>query len=98
MCMAKKTGFYLDTDAAAVIITDMMMPLVRQSTDAIGYRAAAMVASQSDDAPTFTISTRVGTIRNGRRAIGTITAPVNSPREGYLARLALAKSRDAGRV
>lgn len=96
--MANDVSFQLDIDEASEILTDMVMPTIKQSTEAIAYRASAMAASMSGAPPTFTILAEVGTIRRGRRAIGTVVAPIDNNRDSYIAHTALAKALDAGRV
>ena len=42
--------------------------------------------------------TAVGTIRRGKRAVGTISIDYTNKREKYIAITALKKAKDAGRV
>jgi len=88
----------LDTAAAEVILTDMVAPLIKQSGEAIAARAQSMAASMSTDPPNITVSTNVGTIKRGRRAIATITATGKDAHQNYIGHMALLKARDAGRV
>lgn len=90
--------FSLDIDAAQVILTDMAAPLVKQSADAIASRASSMVASMTKDPVNFTVTTQIGTIRRGVRAIATVTADGINEHANYMGRMALTKSKDAGRV
>ena len=88
----------LDTDAAAVIIGQMSMPLITQSARAMGARAQSMAGSVSRRPPEFRVTTAIGTIKRGRRAIGTIQANYDNARESYIAHTTLRKAKDAGRI
>lgn len=94
----KDVSFQLDTNEAAEIIRDMAMPIVKKSADAIASRAKSMASSISSDPPTFEVTTEVGTIRRGSRAIATVLAVAKDEHQNYIAYQALAKSKDAGRV
>lgn len=94
----KEVSFALDTAGAAEIITDMMRPVVEQSTKAIATRAEGVAGSISSDPPAFDTNVSVGTIKRGKRVIGTVRANINNPRASYIAHTALAKSKDAGRL
>jgi predicted pyridoxine 5'-phosphate oxidase superfamily flavin-nucleotide-binding protein len=96
--MSRDVSFQLDTAAAEVILTDMVAPLIKQSGEAIAARAQSMAASMSTDPPNITVSTNVGTIKRGRRAIATITATGKDAHQNYIGHMALLKARDAGRV
>lgn len=94
------TSFQLDiTEAGKQILQDMAADVVQQSGEAIKQRASSMASSLSKNAPTFEISSRVGTIKRGERAITTITATETPDQhQQYIAHLALVKAIDAGRV
>lgn len=96
--MSRDVKFQLDTRAAAVIITDMAMQTVEQSANAIASRAQSMAGSISSHPPQISVSTRVGTIKRGVRAIATITAEGKDDHENYVGRIALSKAIGAGRV
>lgn len=96
--MSRDVTFQLDTAAAESILTEMVAPLIKQSGEAIAARAQSMAASMSSDPPTITVSTTVGTVKRGRRAIATIRATGKDAHQNYIGRLALIKARDAGRV
>lgn len=96
--MSKDVSFQLDVAAASVILTNMVAPLIKQSGDAIAARAQSMANSMSSDPPQITVTTRVGTIKRGQRAIATITATGNNSHQNYIGHMALLKARDAGRV
>lgn len=98
MGMSKDVSFQLDTAAAAIILTDMVAPLIKQSGEAIAARARSMAESMSSDPPEITITTNVGTIKRGRRAIATIRATGKNDHQNYIGVLALRKAKDAGRV
>jgi len=58
-----------------------------------------MAGSMSSNPPDINLSTRVGTIRRGRRAIATLTVdPHGDAHSNYIGRMALVKAKDAGRV
>lgn len=97
--MAKKVAFVLDIDAAGVqILQSMVKPTIKRSGMAILTRAASMASSLTDEPPTFTIEEGVGVKKKGKRAYTLVTAPFENKREKYIAHIALAKARDAGRV
>jgi hypothetical protein len=98
--MAKKTTFQLDITAAGqAILQNMAMGVVQQSAQAILARADGIAQAQSAKAPGFTTTSRVGVIRRGSRAIVTITANATANAHlAYVARQALVKAKDAGRV
>lgn len=96
--MSKDVSFSLDTQAASVILTDMVAPLIKQSGDAIAARAQSMASSMSSDPPEITVTHTVGTVKKGRRAIATITARGRDAHQNYIGHMALIKARDAGRV
>ena len=96
--MAKEVTFQLDVDAAAVVIGSMSLPLIKASANAIGGRAQSMAGSISSNPPKFTVNTAIGTIKRGKRAIGTIQTNFDNPRESYIAHTALRKAKDAGRI
>lgn len=96
--MAKNVTFQLDLAGGAEVLQNMAAPLIRQSAQAVGSRAQSMAGSISSNAPTINVSTEVGVIKRGQRAIGTVSAnPVNA-RQRYVAIEALKKSLDAGKV
>ncbi len=96
--MSNDVSFQLDTDAASVILTDMVAPLIKQSGEAIAARAKSMAASISSDPPEITVTTTVGTVKRGRRAIATVTAVGKDAHQNYIGHVALSKAKDAGRV
>lgn len=96
--MSRDVSFSLDTEAASVILTDMVAPLIKQSGEAIAARARSMAGSISSDPPEITVTTSVGTVKRGRRAIATIRAVGKDAHSNYVGHLALAKAKDAGRV
>ena len=90
-------SFSLDTKAASVILTDMVAPVVKQKAEAIASRAMSMAASQSSSPPDITVTTGVGVIKRGQRAIATIRATGSDAHANYIGHQALAKAKDAGR-
>ena len=96
--MSKDVTFQLDPDAAADILQNMAMPLVVQSTNAMAARAQSIAGSTSSDPPDITMSTTVGTIKRGRRAIGTVTIKANDAHQMYIGRMALIKAKDAAKI
>lgn len=91
-------SFQLDTDAAGKILTEMVAPLIKQSGEAIAARARSMAGSMSSEPPEITVTTSVGTIKKGQRAIATITASGRNAHQNYIGHTVLAKAKDAGRV
>lgn len=96
--MSKDVSFQLDIDAASVILTEMVAPLIKQSGTAIAARAQSMANSMSSDPPEISVVTNVITVKRGRRAVATITATGNNSHQNYIGHMALLKARDAGRV
>lgn len=56
-----------------------------------------MAASQSSNPPDITVTTGVGVIKRGQRAIATIRATGSDAHANYIGHQALAKAKDAGR-
>lgn len=96
--MSRDVSFSLDTDAAAIILTDMVAPLIQQSGNAMAARANSIAGSMSSDPPQITVTHSVGTVKRGRRAIATLTVQGKDAHQNYIGRIALIKARDAGRV
>lgn len=97
--MSKDVSFSMDTKAGEEILTQMAMPVIKKSADAIAARANGMAGGMSSDPPDINVTTTFGTIKRGTRAIATIK--VNSggdAHKGYIGTVALSKSIDAGRV
>lgn len=88
----------MDMAGGRQILTDMAAATVKQSADAISGRAQSMASGMSSDPPTISVSTRIGTIRKGIRAIATISANGKDAHDNYIGAMALTKARDAGRV
>lgn len=95
--MSKDTSFVLDIGGGKKILTDMMMPTIKQKAAAITARANSMAATMSDDPPEFTMTTQVGTIKNGVRAFATISSGDGTRRQNYIANYVIARAKDAGR-
>lgn len=95
--MAKDVSFQLDPKGGETILQSMMMPTVKQRADAIAARAQSIAGSMSSNPPTISVTSKVGTIKRGQRAIATIQAEGDDAHENYIGHVALAKSRDAGR-
>ncbi len=95
--MGKNVSFYLDTMAAQEILTKMAMPVVKQKAEAIAARANSMAGSMSSDPPSISVSTRIGTVKRGVRAIATVTAQGKNAHQNYIGHYVLARAKDAGR-
>lgn len=96
--MSKDVSFALDTKGGETILQSMMMPTVKERAEAIASRARSMAGSLTSDPPEITVTTKIGTIRKGVRAIATIKADGGGdPHAAYIANTVLAKSKDAGR-
>lgn len=87
----------MDTKGGEEILQSMMMPTVKAKADAIAARATSMAGSMSNKPPTITVSTRIGTIKRGVRAIATISAEGRDAHENYIGHYVLARAKDAGR-
>lgn len=96
--MAKDVSFSLDTKAAEAIIQEMALPVVKRSADAIAGRAQSIASSISSDPPEIEVTTTIGTIRRGRRAIATVRATGRDAHQNYIGYVALTKSKDAGKI
>lgn len=96
--MSTDITFQLDVQAADVILTEMSMPLVEQSANSIAARASSMASSISSNPPNFGVTTTIGVIRRGERAIASVVAIGNNAHSEYVGREALTKAIDAGRV
>ena len=95
--MSKDVSFFLDTLAAQEILTKMAMPVVKQKADAIAARASSMAGSMSKNPPSISVSTRIGTVKRGVRAIATVTAEGRDAHQNYIGHYVLARAKDAGR-
>lgn len=97
--MSSDVSFSMDTQAGEEILTNLVMPTIKQSAEAIAARAQGMASSMSSDPPEITVTTAFGTIRKGTRAIATIRADSGGDaHKKYIGVMALTKSKDAGRV
>lgn len=98
--MAKDVTFFLDTAGAGdIILQNMAAQTGKLSAESIAQRANSIgAAMDTDNAPTFEVYSNVGTIKKGRRAISTVKANANNQRSAYIARQALRKAIDAGRL
>lgn len=93
-----KVTFQLDINAAAAVIGEMSMPLIRQSGNAIAGRAQSMAGSISRNPPQVKVSTAIGTIKRGKRAIATVSVDSEDAHQQYIGAMALRKAKDAGRI
>ena len=75
----------------------MVRKKIEQSADAIAARARSMAASQTSDPPVFSVTSGVGRIKRGDRAIATISVDGDA-RQTYIGRMALVKAKDAGKI
>lgn len=95
--MSKDVSFAMDTKGGEEILTMMAMPTIKQKADAIAARANSMAGSMSKNPPSITVSTKVGTIKRGVRAIATIAAEGRDAHQNYIGHYVLARAKDAGR-
>lgn len=95
--MAKDVSFVLDPKGGESILQGMMMPTVKQKADAIAARASSMAGSMSKTPPNIAVTTRVGTIKRGVRAIATISAEGRNAHQNYIGHYVLSRAKDAGR-
>lgn len=95
--MSKDVSFSLDPKGGETILQTMMMPTVKQKADAIAARASSMAGSMSRTPPNITVTTKIGTIKRGVRAIATIAAEGKDAHENYIGHYVLARAKDAGR-
>lgn len=96
--MGKDITFSLDQSGGADILQNMAMPVVKRSADAIASRARSMSSSISSDPPSISVTSKVGTIRRGSRAIATVKVDSKDPHQNYIGYTALSKAKDAGRI
>lgn len=96
--MSKDVTFQLDVAAASEILTEMAIPVIEQRGAAIASRAQSIASAMSSDPPDIEVTTAVGTIRRGTRAIATITTTGKDDRQSYIGAVALSKAKDAGRM
>lgn len=95
--MSKDVSFAMDTKGGEEILQSMMMPTVKAKADAIAARATSMAGSMSSKPPTISVSTKIGTIKRGVRAIATISAEGQDAHQNYIGHYVLARAKDAGR-
>lgn len=96
--MASDVTFQLDPKGGEEILQNMAMATITQSAKAIATRAQTMAASVSAEPPEIEVTTHVGTIRRGVRAIATVKAIGKNAHQNYIGHSVLLKSKDAGRV
>ena len=96
--MSKDVSFALDQAGGQDILQRMAAPVIKQSADAVAARARSMASSLSSKPPTILVTTSVGTIKRGVRAIATISAEGTDARQNYIGFMALKKAHDAGRI
>lgn len=90
-------SFSLDPAGGQEILTQMAAATVKEKADAIAARAASMAGSMSKTPPNITVTTKVGTIKRGMRAIATISAEGRNAHQNYIGHYVLARAKDAGR-
>lgn len=95
--MSADVSFFLDTKAGEEILTVMAMPVIKQKAEAIAARAASMAGSMSKDPPTISVTSRIGTVKRGIRAIAEIKAEGKNAHQNYIGHYVLARAKDAGR-
>lgn len=95
--MSKDVSFAMDTKGGEQILQGMMMPTVKQKADAIAARAQSMAGSMSKTPPNIAVTTKIGTIKRGVRAIATISAEGRNAHQNYIGHYVLARAKDAGR-
>lgn len=95
--MSADVSFFLDTAAAEEILTRMAMPVVKAKAEAIAARATSMAGSMSKQPPNITVTTRVGTVKRGVRAIAEVRAEGRNAHQNYIGHYVLARAKDAGR-
>lgn len=95
--MSRDVSFALDPKGGEEILQRMMMPTVKQRADAIAQRAQSVAGSMTNKPPTISVTTKVGTIKRGVRAIATIAAEGSNAHQNYVGHVALSKAKDAGR-
>lgn len=97
--MAKDVSFSLDPKGGQDVLTQMAMPVIKRSAEAIAARAAGMAGGMSSDPPDISVTTQFGTIKRGTRAIATVKAEsTGDAHKDYIGHVALSKAKDAGRV
>lgn len=95
--MSRDVSFFLDTAAAEEILTRMAMPVVKAKAEAIAARATSMAGSMSKQPPNITVTTRIGTVKRGVRAIAEVRAEGRNAHQNYIGHYVLARAKDAGR-
>lgn len=96
--MAKDISFALDPKGGEEILQKMAANIVKQSAEAIAARAKSMASSMTSDPPEISVTSTVGTIKRGVRAISTIKSIGNDSHANYIGHQVLVKAKDAGRV
>lgn len=95
--MAKNVTFSLDQKGGQDILTKLVATDIKQRANAIAARARTMASSMTSNPPSFSVETRIGTIKRGTRTIATIRANGDDEHANYIGFIALIKSKDAGR-
>lgn len=97
--MSKDVSFSLDIGGGQQILTEMVAPTIRASTEAIAQRARSMASSISSNPPSIETSTTMRASKlGGGRIVGIVRATGSDAHQNYVGYTALAKAKDAGRV
>lgn len=96
--MSNGVTFQLDPKGGEDILQRMAVPIIRQAADAIADRAKSMASKSTSNPPEISVSSAVGIIRKGTRAISTVKAQGNTKHAQYIGHMVLKKAKDAGRV
>lgn len=96
--MSADVKFQLDPKGGEDILQRMVEPTITKSAQAIAARASSMAQSMTSEPPEISVVNTIGIIKRGMRAISTVRSVGKNKHAQYIGRLALSKSRDAGRV
>jgi len=96
--MSSDITFVLDTKEAEQLLTTMSLSLARSSAEAMAGRARSIASTMSGEPPEITVESAVGIIKRGNRAVATIRAVGQNAHQNYIGHVALAKSKDAGKL
>lgn len=96
--MSKEVSFQLDQSGGEEILQRMVDATVRKSAEAIAARARGMASAMTSNPPEIEVTNTIGIIRRGLRSIATVRSTGTDKHSNYIGRVALSKSKDAGRV
>ena len=95
--MARKVSFQFNLIGGGAVLQVMAMSAVRKSANAIADRARSNASTMTSRPPNITVTSSVGVIKRGSRAIAKVSGG-GSQRDNYIAAQSIRKAKDAGKL